>query len=150
MNKYSIEDIMTYGIEEATPFHNFLGIKIAHIGKTMKLSLRMREQYIGNFTRKLLHGGVTATLLDLAGGSVVMYHTLREMADAPFEEQMARFARIGTIDLRIDYLRGGRGNEFFAAAELVRYGNRIAVTKMTLHNENELLIATGTGTYVVR
>lgn len=149
MSEYSIEQMIKYGMEEATPFHKYLGVKVEQVGQPMKLSLQMKDEFIGNFTKKLLHGGVTATLLDLAGGSAIMYQMLLELGDAPLDEKLAKFATVGTIDLRVDYLRGGRGNQFFATADVVRYGNKIAVTKMMLHNEDGLLIATGTGTYIV-
>ena len=40
---------------------------------------------------------------------------------------MDTFPSIGTIDLRVDYLRPGRGNYFIATGRVVRLGNRVAV-----------------------
>ncbi|MFM5687316.1 thioesterase family protein, partial [Aeromonas caviae] len=60
-----------------------------------------------------------------------------------------RFARLGTIDLRVDYLRPGRGNEFIATAHIIRAGSKVAVARMELHNEEGTHIAFGTGTYLV-
>ncbi|HAV87176.1 MAG TPA: thioesterase family protein, partial [Pseudomonas sp.] len=57
-------------------------------------------------------------------------------------------ARLGTIDLRIDYLRPGRGQRFSATATLLRSGNKVAVVRSELHNEAGVLIAVGTGTYL--
>ena len=56
---------------------------------------------------------------------------------------------VGTIDLRIDFLRPGTGTRFFAKGYLLRTGSRVAVTRMELHNEDDVLIAVGTGAYVV-
>ena len=56
---------------------------------------------------------------------------------------------MGTIDLRVDYLRPGRGKYFIATARIVRKGSRIAVTHMELHNDAGELIATGGAAYVV-
>jgi len=53
------------------------------------------------------------------------------------------------VDLRIDYLRPGAGNEFTATAWVIRAGNKFAVTRMELHNEKNDLIAVGTGTYAM-
>ena len=65
------------------------------------------------------------------------------------ETAMARFAKLGTIDLRVDYLREGKGKKFYAVAEVVRLGRRIGATRMMLVNENDTLIATGNANYIV-
>ena len=57
-----------------------------------------------------------------------------------------RFSRLGTIDLRVDYLRPGRGNEFIATAHIIRAGSKVTVARMELHNEEGTHIAFGTGT----
>lgn len=62
---------------------------------------------------------------------------------------MERFSRLGTIDLRVDYLRPGRGNEFIATAHIIRAGSKVTVARMELHNEEGTHIAFGTGTYLV-
>ncbi len=65
------------------------------------------------------------------------------------EEIRERLSKLGTIDLRIDYLRPGRGAAFRAEAVLLRGGNKVAVARMELYNDSEELIAVGTGTYLV-
>ena len=62
---------------------------------------------------------------------------------------VTRFLRIGTIDLRVDYLRQGVGAHFVATANVTRLGGRVGSVQMALHNEQGLLIATGAGAYVV-
>jgi len=62
---------------------------------------------------------------------------------------MERLSRCGTIDLRVDYLRPGQGKEFIANASIIRSGNKVAVARMELHNEDGTHIAFGTGTYLV-
>ena len=57
--------------------------------------------------------------------------------------------RLGTVDLRIDYLRPGRGQSFIAKSWILRRGYVIAVTRMELRNDEQKLIAVGTGTFVV-
>ena len=65
------------------------------------------------------------------------------------EEGMARLGRLGTIDLRVDYLRSGSGESFRAEGRILRGGNRVAVTRMELFDDSGTLIAVGTGTYIV-
>ena len=57
--------------------------------------------------------------------------------------------KMSTIDLRIDYLRPGRGKAFIADGKILRIGNKVAVTRMELHNDEGKLIAVGTGTYIL-
>jgi uncharacterized protein (TIGR00369 family) len=65
------------------------------------------------------------------------------------QEFIDKLARLGTIDLRIDYLRPGRGQLFETSARILRAGNKVAVARMELHNEEGTLIAVGTGTYLI-
>jgi len=57
--------------------------------------------------------------------------------------------KIGTIDLRIDYLRPGKGDYFISRGSIMRAGRRVSVTRMELYNDRDILIAVGTGTYIV-
>ena len=63
--------------------------------------------------------------------------------------QDSQFPSIGTIDLRVDYLRPGRGKYFIATGRVVRLGNRVAVAHMELTNDAGELIATGGAAYMV-
>jgi uncharacterized protein (TIGR00369 family) len=67
----------------------------------------------------------------------------------PGPGETLEFPNIGTIDMRVDYLRPGRGKHFIATGRVVRLGNRIAVTHMELHNDGGELIATAGAAYVV-
>lgn len=58
-------------------------------------------------------------------------------------------SRTATTDLRIDYLRPGLGKHFIATGSILRAGNKVAVSRMDLHNEERAYIATATGTYLV-
>ena len=56
---------------------------------------------------------------------------------------------LGTIDLRTDFLRPGRGESFIATAKVIRSGNKVCVCTMDLYNEKDTHIACGTATYLV-
>jgi len=56
---------------------------------------------------------------------------------------------MGTVDLRVDYLRPGRGEYFIASASLIRAGNKVSVARVDLHNDAGVHIATTTATYMV-
>ena len=51
--------------------------------------------------------------------------------------------------MRIDYLRPGRGTCFSSSGTVMRTGKKVAVTRMELRNQDDILIAVGTGAYIV-
>jgi uncharacterized protein (TIGR00369 family) len=71
------------------------------------------------------------------------------MAGRTAEEIGKSLTKIGTIDLRVDFLRPGKGNYFVSTGAIMRAGRRVSVTRMALYNDQEILIAVGTGTYIV-
>ena len=132
-------------MEEHIAFNKHLGLKVESFDPAApKLRLEMRPELVGNPARQILHGGVISATLDVAGGLAIMLSFAQEAAITP-----TSFTNIGTIDLRVDYLRPGRGKYFIATARIVRKGSRIAVVHMELHNDSGELIATGGGAYVV-
>ncbi len=69
--------------------------------------------------------------------------------DEPVAQRLARFSRVGTIDLRIDYLRPGISEHFELRAEVMRIGSRVASTRMESWAPMATLLATGTAAYIV-
>ena len=131
-------------VEAQIPFNRVLGLHLDHLDHTgARVTFDMRDELVGNFARGTLHGGVISATLDLVGGMAAM---VAESADADLVE---RFRRLGTIDLRVDYLRPGLGEHFVATGVVIRSGRTVAVTRMELHNQSDVLIAVGTGTYIV-
>lgn len=136
--------------EESIPFHKWLNFKIIDLEtKAPKLVIDRREEFIGNFVRGTLHGGIISTVLDVIGGIVAFTEVTTQKQILTKEEKLKQFAHTGTIDLRVDYLRPGVGEQFIASGFVLRAGNKVAVTRMELHNDKNLLIAVGTGAYVV-
>jgi uncharacterized protein (TIGR00369 family) len=132
-------------MEEYIAFNKYLGLKVESFDvQTPKLRFDMRPELVGNPVRRILHGGVISAVLDVAGGFAIMLSIVGESAVTP-----SSFPNMGTIDLRVDYLRPGRGKYFIATARIVRKGSRIAVVHMELHNDTAELIATGGGAYVI-
>ena len=131
-------------------FNQTLGLNIS-VCEADRAEIRFcwEDKLMGNPMHKILHGGVTATALDTVGGILAIYTRLVKQ-EIDNELQLAEFTKnVGTIDLRTDYLRPGRGEEFIATAHLIRSGSRVCVTRMELHNEKGDQIAFGTGTYLV-
>lgn len=141
----AVQALMRKVMEEHIAFNKHLGLKVESFDlEAPKLRFDMRPELVGNPARQILHGGVISATLDVAGGFAIMLAHVAEMTGIP-----TSFPKMGTIDLRVDYLRPGRGKHFVATARVVRKGNRIAVTHMELANDAGELIATGSAAYVV-
>ena len=137
-------------VTERIPFHTVLGLTVESLdGERVALRLPMRDELIGNFVRGVLHGGVISATLDVTGGLIALVSVLKDVQDQSPQQIAGRFARMGTIDLRIDYLRPGSGTYFIATGYVLRTGKRVAVTRMELHNDAPALIAVGTGAYSI-
>ena len=136
--------------EEKIPFNKLIGMKIETLDLD-KIGIRFEvsPELVGNFTRGNLHGGVISSVLDVTGGMVAWTGIMKKMEGQSFDEISERFNKIGTIDIRVDYLRPGLGEYFIATGSTLRTGNKVSVTRMELHNDKGILIAVGTGTYVV-
>jgi len=148
------EDIELYTIGEKvlgerSPFSQILGLKMDFMDDEMVcLKFTMRNDLIASIDVGALHGGVIASSLDMAGGLVVFLNAFRQARLRALKNKSCKPARFDTIDLRVDYLRPGRGNQFTAKAWILRAGKKVAVARMELHNDENRLIAVGTGTYL--
>ena len=147
------DDLLTianYFFVEKTPFNQVLGMEIEWV-KTESICLKfdMKEALLGNAFRGLLHGGVIASILDVAGGVAAFFSLRHKLKGQSLEKAAQSFSKFGTIDLRIDYLRPGIGESFKATGSILRTGSKVAVARMEMHNEKGRLLATGTGSYMV-
>jgi len=136
--------------EEKIVFNRLLGLKITSIGpKRVTGRIDMRPELVGHFLYNRLHGGVISAGLDAMGGLAVMAALGARHMDEPVPQRLARFSRVGTIDLRIDYLRPGIGDHFELWAEVMRIGSRVAATRMAFLGADGTLLSTGTAAYIV-
>ena len=135
---------------EKIPFNKMIGLKVASIAfDRVRVKFEMNDNLIGNYMRGTLHGGVMSTVVDVTGGLSAFMGIQQKMVGKSLEAKLERFARLGTLDLRVDYLRPGIGDWFISTGYILRAGNRVAVTRIELHNDSNDLIAVGTGSYVV-
>jgi uncharacterized protein (TIGR00369 family) len=133
--------------EENVPFNRLLGLKVESIDPdAAKLRFDMRPELIGNPRRQILHGGVISAVLDVAAGFAIYLAVNKERI---ISSEVDRFPSIGTIDMRVDYLRPGQGKFFVATGRVVRLGNRVAVAHTEMVNDTGELIATGGAAYMI-
>jgi uncharacterized protein (TIGR00369 family) len=116
------------------PFHAVLAPQAHEIdAETGEVVIRLayrpefgRDPVAGGY-----HGGVIATLIDLAGHAAVATHIGRP---AP------------TIDLRIDYLRPAPGVTLLARARVLRAGRSVARADIDVIADG-VVVAVGRGTF---
>jgi uncharacterized protein (TIGR00369 family) len=144
------DSALTELFEQRITFNGVLGLKVLSLHvDDVQLRLDMRPDFVGHAGYGRLHGGVISATLDALGGLALMVALGEKHADEDTAQVMHRFGRMGTIDLRIDFLRQGIGSHFVGHAEVTRLGGRIGSVRMRMVNESGLLIATGSAAYVV-
>ena len=136
--------------EQRIVFNAVLGLKVTSVrpdGVTGRID--MKPDLVGHFAYQRIHGGVISASLDAMGGLAVMAAIgARHMDEAP-AQRLQRFGKLGTIDLRIDYLRPGIGEYFDLHAEVLRLGSRVASTRMEFRGVDGKLLSTASGAYII-
>lgn len=117
------------------PFHSVLDIEAIAANESageVTIGLANRPELTVAADSDILHGGVIATLVDVA-------------AHAAIACALGRVAP--TIDLRIDYLRAARGPRLTAIARPLRIGRSVARADVDVRDASGVLAAVGRGTY---
>ena len=136
--------------ERRISFNEVLGLRVKSLAAPdVSLAFDMRPELVGHFLYGRLHGGVISAVLDATAGLALMAAIADNHPADTAEQVLQRFARMGTIDLRVDFLRQGVGRHFTASAEVTRLGGRVGSTQMRLVNEEGVLIATGAASYIL-
>jgi len=114
-------------------FHHFLGLQLEEAKEGyVKLRLPYRDDFLGDEGGTYIHGGVIASLIDVAGDFALITVYGRGLP---------------TVDLRIDYLRPAQKGDLFAEAAVVKGGRTLGVADITVTNGAGKKIAVGRGLY---
>jgi uncharacterized protein (TIGR00369 family) len=117
------------------PFHRVLAPEAVQADPARGVVV-IRLPYQPHFARgpddTSYHGGVIATLIDLAGHAAVAV-SIGRMAP--------------TIDLRIDYLRPAEHSDLTATATLIKAGRSVARADIEITDAQGRLIAIGRGSF---
>ncbi len=123
----SIVDAM----QKSTPVHEFLDIRIVEIGPGYSvLSMPTKGEALNR--NGTVHGGVMATLMDVAAGVA---------ASQPVQANRPESALV-TSDLHVRYLKRHKGDLLLARAEIVQIGNTVAVVECRIM-DGDRLVAVG-------
>jgi len=145
-----LDAALTELFERLVTFNQILGLQVVRLGLTgPQLRFEMRPELVGHYQHGRLHGGVISATLDAMAGLAIMVALGEKHPEESADQVMHRFSRLGTIDLRVDYLRPGIGRHFTASAEVLRLGGRVASVQMRLVNDEELLVAAGAASYML-
>lgn len=136
--------------EEKIVFNQALGLKVVSVRPDGVVGrIDMQPSLVGHYAYNRIHGGVVSAGLDAMAGLAIMAAIgARHMDETP-AQRMLRFSKLGTIDLRVDYLRPAIGEFFELRAEVLRLGSRVASTRMAFLGADGQLLSTGAGAYIV-
>ena len=115
------------------PFHQWLGIRVSEVTEdNITISVPWRQEFVVNLKRGYAHGGILATLIDIAA-------------------DFALAAKIGTpvptIDLRIDYHRAAMPGELTVKAQVLNMGRTFSTAEAMIYDSEDRLVASGRGVY---
>jgi uncharacterized protein (TIGR00369 family) len=115
------------------PFHQWLGLTVVSVtDDSIEINAKWREEWVVNIEHGYTHGGVIATLIDLAADWAMVKRTGRG---------------VPTIDLRVDYHRPTIRSNLVAHGKVVRAGGQFATAEARILDLDGKLIASGRGTY---
>jgi uncharacterized protein (TIGR00369 family) len=136
--------------ENKIVFNRTLGLKITEMSANkVAARIEMKPEFVGHYAYNRVHGGVISAGLDAIGGFAVMAAIGARHMDESVAKRIERFGKLGTIDLRIDYLRPAIGDWFELRAEVLRCGSRVASTRMEFLGADGTLLSTGSAAYIV-
>lgn len=116
------------GLMQASPYHRWLGVRLVKVESgVVEVMLPYREEFRGDDEGSHIHGGIIATLADIAACFAVMSAINR---DAP------------SLDLDVDYLRMvPAGVSLTARAQAVKVGRTIGVADVEIETADGRLVA---------
>ncbi|WP_372989810.1 PaaI family thioesterase [Sulfitobacter sp.] len=137
------------------PYIQFLGIEFERRGDELTAILPFSNKLIGNPIISALHGGVTASFLEVTSIITLSWGTLWEdlesgaiEVDKMDGEHMPRLPK--TIDFTVDYLRSGLPRDAYARATINRSGRRYASVHVEAWQDNRAkLFAQATGHFLM-
>ena len=131
-NKMSREELTERII--VAPFHQWLGLQLTHMDEMgIELTVPWRKEFVVNVELGYTHGGVLATLIDVA-------------ADYAIAAKLGR--PVPTIDMRVDYHRPAFKGNLIVKAQTLKLGRNFCTGEAQVYDEKGKLLASGRGVYL--
>ena len=113
------------------PFQHFVGIEVIQLGDGKSvLQLELKGHHFNLYG--IPHGGVHATLLDIAMGTA-----------ASFPDNSGREVDSVTLNLSVDYIASPASKTLIARGKVTKKGKSIAYCTAEIFDEDKTLIASG-------
>ena len=147
-------DAALAGLVNAVPYAQFLGICFERHGDELTAVLAYDDKLIGNPALPAIHGGVTASFLEVAAIIELSWTTIwpdLEAGRLPPETVADTLPRLPkTIDFTVDFLRTGLPRDGYARARVNRSGRRYASVHVEAWQDNRArLFAQATGHFLM-
>jgi len=132
------------------PYIQFLGVQFDRRGDELTAVLPFAEANIGNPALPAIHGGVTASFLEIAAIVELSWSVIWDRVEEGDAKLPERFKLPKTIDFTVDYLRSGLPRDAYARARVVRAGRRYASVHVEGWQDNRSrLFAQATGHFLM-
>ena len=113
------------------PFQHFVGIEVIQLGGGKSvLQLELKDHHFNLYG--IPHGGVYATLLDIAMGTA-----------ASFPDNSGREVDSVTLNLSVDYIAPPASKTLIARGKVTKRGKSIAYCTAEIFDEDKTLVASG-------
>jgi uncharacterized protein (TIGR00369 family) len=117
------------------PFNGLLGLEVTRVHRDgVTVSCRLRPELLNG--QGVLHGGVTATLVDAAVGMAAVRH-------------LGGARRVTTVELKLNYFLPITEGHVTARGRLLRTGASLIVGSVEVKDHRRRLAAFGTATYKI-
>jgi acyl-CoA thioesterase len=133
-----LDEVLTEELRErlaASAFHSWVGARVTSAERgEVTVELQASSEHLN--LQGLIHGGLLATLADIAMGLSV-------------RTSVEPGRRHVTIEMSIRFLRPGKPGKIKAQGHALRVGRQVAFAEAQVTGENGRVLATAQGTYSV-
>jgi acyl-CoA thioesterase len=117
------------------PFNTHVGLKLVRLHKDgVTIECTIRPELLNG--SGVLHGGVTATVADVAVGMALARHLGRPRAAT-------------TVEMKINYLRPAAHGKITARSHLVKVGSRLCCGRVEVFDREKRPVAAALITYMI-
>lgn len=134
MDNHKDKRARAYELIGKIPFNRLLGIEVSRFhADGVTLRCQIRKELLNS--HGAVHGGVTASLADVAVGVAVHCHS-------------AVPRPISTVELKVNYLLPVKEGALYARARLLRVGSTLCVGRVDLTDRRSKTVGTAIVTYI--
>ena len=116
------------------PYHQWLGVEVTQLTeKEVTYFIPFRNEMIVHPERHYTHGGILATIIDMAADYAIMAWAGRA---------------VPTIDIRVDYHRAAIKCDMIAKARIIKLGRVYSTAEAEVYDPDGKMLASGRGTFL--